>query len=124
MDNGNGSNSSMPNLPSVDFYMENEIKKASSMLYCFTNTLGEEKIPKELLEIAKGVVFFTIVKAGFMFTGRYGSGIVVAKLNDGRWSAPSAVTISGVGWGLQIGAELTDGTFNTKIYILILQTFL
>eukprot|EP00597_Dinobryon_sp_UTEXLB2267_P005096 CAMPEP_0170070704 /NCGR_PEP_ID=MMETSP0019_2-20121128/8894_1 /TAXON_ID=98059 /ORGANISM="Dinobryon sp., Strain UTEXLB2267" /LENGTH=424 /DNA_ID=CAMNT_0010279045 /DNA_START=174 /DNA_END=1448 /DNA_ORIENTATION=- len=108
MDNGNGSNGSMPNLPSVDFYMENEIKKAASMLYCFTNTLGEEKIPKELLEIAKGVVFFTIVKAGFMFTGRYGSGIVVAKLNDGRWSAPSAVTISGVGWGLQIGAELTD----------------
>ena len=30
----------------------------------------QEKIPKELLEIARGVVFFTIVKAGFMFTGR------------------------------------------------------
>lgn len=45
----------------------------------------------------------------FLVLCRYGSGIVVAKLADGRWSAPSAVTISGVGWGLQVGAELTDG---------------
>lgn len=78
------------------------------MLYCFKNTLGEEKIPKELLDIAKGVVFLTVVKAGFMFTGRYGTGIVVAKLADGSWSAPSAVVLTGLGWGIQIGAELTD----------------
>ncbi len=78
------------------------------MLYCFKNTLGEEKIPKELLDIAKGVVFLTVVKAGFMFTGRYGTGLVVAKLADGSWSAPSAVVLTGLGWGLQIGAELTD----------------
>lgn len=78
------------------------------MLYNFKNTLGEEKIPRELLDIAKGVVFLTIVKAGFMFTGRYGTGIVVAKLPDGRWSAPSALMLTGMGWGLQVGAEVTD----------------
>jgi len=100
--------STMPSLPSVDFYLEKEIKKATMMLYSFKNTLGEEKIPRELLDIAKGVVFFTIIKVGFMFTGRYGTGLVVAKLPDGTWSAPSAVQMSGVGWGLQIGAELTD----------------
>jgi len=100
--------STIPNLPSVDFYLEKEIKKATMMLYSFKNTLGEEKIPKELLDIAKGVVFFTIIKVGFMFTGRYGTGLVVAKLPDGTWSAPSAVQMSGLGWGLQIGAELTD----------------
>lgn len=98
----------MPSLPSIDFYLEKEIKKATMMLYSFKNTLGEEKIPRELLDIAKGVVFFTIIKVGFMFTGRYGTGLVVAKLPDGTWSAPSAVQMSGVGWGLQIGAELTD----------------
>jgi lipid-binding SYLF domain-containing protein len=98
----------MPNLPSIDFYLEKEIKKATTMLYSFKNTLGEEKIPRELLDIAKGVVFFTIIKVGFMFTGRYGTGLVVAKLPDGTWSAPSAVQMSGLGWGLQIGAELTD----------------
>lgn len=88
--------------------MENEIVKATNMLYNFKNTLGEEKIPRELLDISKGVVFLTIVKAGFMFTGRYGTGIVVSKLPDGRWSAPSALMLTGLGWGLQIGAELTD----------------
>jgi lipid-binding SYLF domain-containing protein len=100
--------SQVPSLPSIDFYLENEIKKATSMLFCFKNTLGEEKIPRELLDIAKGVVFLTMLKAGFMFTGRYGTGLVVAKLPDDTWSAPSAVQLSGVGWGLQIGAELTD----------------
>eukprot|EP00286_Rhodomonas_abbreviata_P001330 CAMPEP_0181289092 /NCGR_PEP_ID=MMETSP1101-20121128/696_1 /TAXON_ID=46948 /ORGANISM="Rhodomonas abbreviata, Strain Caron Lab Isolate" /LENGTH=426 /DNA_ID=CAMNT_0023393287 /DNA_START=11 /DNA_END=1292 /DNA_ORIENTATION=- len=98
----------IPSLPSIDFYLENEIKKASTMLYTFKHTLGEEKIPRELLDIAKGVVFFTIIKVGFMFTGRYGTGIVVAKLPDGTWSAPSAVQMTGMGWGLQVGAELTD----------------
>eukprot|EP00349_Pseudokeronopsis_sp_Brazil_P005140 CAMPEP_0202967928 /NCGR_PEP_ID=MMETSP1396-20130829/12979_1 /ASSEMBLY_ACC=CAM_ASM_000872 /TAXON_ID= /ORGANISM="Pseudokeronopsis sp., Strain Brazil" /LENGTH=276 /DNA_ID=CAMNT_0049693567 /DNA_START=421 /DNA_END=1248 /DNA_ORIENTATION=- len=95
-------------MPSVDFYMENEIAKATNMLYSFKNTLGEEKIPRELLDIAKGVVFLTILKAGFMFTGRYGTGIVLAKLPDGRWSAPSALMLTGLGWGLQIGAEVTE----------------
>lgn len=100
--------SKLPSLPSVDFYLEKEIKKAATMLYSFKNSLGEEKIPRELLDIAKGVVFFTIIKVGFMFTGRYGTGLVVAKLPDGTWSAPSAVQMTGLGWGLQVGAELTD----------------
>mmetsp|Transcript_29128 Transcript_29128/g.66045 ORF Transcript_29128/g.66045 Transcript_29128/m.66045 type:complete len:387 (-) Transcript_29128:14-1174(-) len=100
--------STIPNLPSMDFYLEREIQKAAAMLYNFKNTLGEEKIPRELLDIAKGVVFFTIVKVGFMFTARYGTGLVVAKLEDGRWSAPSAVQMTGLGWGLQMGAEVTD----------------
>jgi len=95
-------------IPSIDFYLENEIKNATIMLYNFKLTLGEEKIPKELLEIAKGVVFLTIAKCGFMFTARYGTGLVVAKLEDDSWSAPSAVTMSGIGWGLQVGAELTE----------------
>lgn len=100
--------SKIPNLPSIDFYLENEIKKATRMLLCLRNTLGEETIPRELLEISKGVVFLTVIKAGFMFTGRYGTGLVIAKLSDGSWSAPSAVVLTGLGWGLQIGAELTD----------------
>jgi lipid-binding SYLF domain-containing protein len=100
--------SKIPSMPSIDFYLEKEIAKATTMLYNFKNTLGEEKIPRELLDIARGVVFFTIIKVGFMFTGRYGTGLVVAKLPDGSWSAPSAVQMSGLGWGLQVGAELTD----------------
>lgn len=35
--------------------------------------------------------------------GRYGTGLVVSKLNDGTWSAPSAVQLLGLGWGFQVG---------------------
>ncbi len=34
-------------------------------------SIGEDRIPRELLDIAKGVVFFTIIKVGFMFTGYF-----------------------------------------------------
>ena len=98
----------MPSLPGVNFQLEQEINKAIMILKDFSSTSGEEKIPRELLDLAQGVVFLTIIKAGFMFTGRYGTGLIVTKLRDGTWSAPSAVMVSGVGWGMQIGAEVTD----------------
>ena len=51
-----------------------------------------------------GLAVFTILKAGFVFSGKAGSGLVVARLPDGSWSAPSCIATAGVGWGLQIGA--------------------
>lgn len=59
----------LPAFPSIDFYLENEIEKATIMLYNFKNSLGEDKIPKELLDISKGVIFLTVIKVGAMFTG-------------------------------------------------------
>jgi lipid-binding SYLF domain-containing protein len=40
-------------------------------------------IPRHVLENAKGFAIFTILKAGFLFSARAGSGIVIAKLPDG-----------------------------------------
>lgn len=51
------------------------------------------------------------MKAGFIFSGRAGSGIIVARLPDGSWSPPSAIVTAGAGVGGQIGAELTDFVF-------------
>jgi lipid-binding SYLF domain-containing protein len=51
---------------------------------------------------------FQVVKAGFVFSGKAGSGIVIARLPDGSWSAPSCIGTAGVGWGLQVGADITD----------------
>jgi lipid-binding SYLF domain-containing protein len=92
----------------MDFYLEKEINKAAVMVNHFKSNLDGQMIPRSLLEMAKGVVFFTIIKLGFVFTGRYGTGLVIARLPGGKWSAPSAVQISGVGWGMQVGAELTS----------------
>jgi lipid-binding SYLF domain-containing protein len=43
-----------------------------------------------------------------VFSGKAGSGIVIARLPDGSWSAPSCIATGGLGWGLQIGADITD----------------
>ncbi|KZT23795.1 DUF500-domain-containing protein [Neolentinus lepideus HHB14362 ss-1] len=65
-------------------------------------------IPRSVLENAKGFAILTIFKAGFLFSARAGSGIVIARLDDGTWSAPSAIGTAGVGVGGQAGAEVTD----------------
>ncbi|KZT08035.1 DUF500-domain-containing protein [Laetiporus sulphureus 93-53] len=65
-------------------------------------------IPRSVLYNAKGLAIFTVFKAGFLFSARAGAGIVIAKLDDGTWSAPSAIGTAGVGVGGQAGAEMTD----------------
>jgi SH3 domain-containing YSC84-like protein 1 len=52
-----------------------------------------------------------VLKAGFLGSARYGNGIVVARLSDRTWSAPSAIGLGGAGFGGQIGFELTDFVF-------------
>jgi lipid-binding SYLF domain-containing protein len=55
-----------------------------------------------------GLAIFQVVKAGFVFSGKAGSGLVISRLPDGSWSAPSCIATGGVGWGLQVGADITD----------------
>ena len=95
-------------LPQVNFFLENEIRNATMMVNRMTGQSGEKSIPRDMLGVAKGVAFLTILKVGFGFSGRYGTGLVISRLPDDTWSAPSAITISGVGWGFQFGGELTD----------------
>lgn len=68
-------------------------------------------IPPQVLANAKGLAIITQIKAGFLFSGRAGSGVIVARLPDGSWSAPSALVTAGAGVGGQIGAEITDFVF-------------
>lgn len=71
----------------------------------------EQVIPPLVLKNAKGLAVITVLKAGFLFSGRAGSGVIVARLPDGLWSPPSAIVTGGAGVGGQIGAELTDFVF-------------
>lgn len=61
----------------------------------------------DLLERAKGVAIFpSVIKAGFVFGGKHGEGLVLKRDSvTGKWYGPSFVTIAGASWGLQIGAE-------------------
>ncbi|KAJ1919438.1 hypothetical protein GGI16_005034 [Coemansia sp. S142-1] len=91
--------------------LDKECVKAAKILNAFVSPggLGTDKyIPPSILARAKGVAFLSVLKAGFIWSGRVGSGLVVARLPDGRWSAPSAIATAGAGVGGQIGAEITD----------------
>lgn len=95
--------------------MASECKKCGKILASFVDprqAFGPDKIiPPQILANAKGLAILTVIKAGFLGSARYGNGIVVARLSDGTWSAPSAIGTGGAGFGGQIGFELTDFVF-------------
>ncbi|XP_028855407.1 SH3 domain-containing YSC84-like protein 1 [Denticeps clupeoides] len=92
--------------------LKSEAKKAAKILREFTeisNRGGPDKlIPAHVIAKAEGLAILSVIKAGFMITARGGSGIVISRLADGRWSAPSAIGIAGLGGGFEIGLEASD----------------
>ncbi|KAF8411089.1 hypothetical protein HHK36_003628 [Tetracentron sinense] len=98
--------------------MEYEIYKATNTIrgYGKVGYLKPEKsIPDAILRQAKGLAIITVVKVGVMVTYNIGTGLVIARREDGTWSPPSAISSFGVGWGAQAGGELTD-------FIIVLRT--
>ncbi|KAI4522898.1 DUF500-domain-containing protein [Schizophyllum commune Loenen D] len=88
-----------------------ECTKAAKIFQSFVDSANnglDGIIPREIIEHAKGFAIFSVFKAGFLFSARAGSGVVIARLDNGSWSAPSAIGTAGVGFGSQAGAEVTD----------------
>lgn len=98
--------------------MEYEIYKATNTIRGY-NKVGyltpEKSIPDAILKQAKGLAILTVAKVGVMVTYNIGTGLVVARRQDGSWSPPSAVSTFGIGWGAQAGGEVTD-------FIIVLRT--
>ncbi|CAL5393854.1 unnamed protein product [Camellia sinensis] len=98
--------------------MEYEIYKATNTIRGY-NQVGlltpEKSIPDAILKQAKGLAILTVAKVGVMVTYNIGTGLVVARRQDGSWSPPSAISTFGIGWGAQAGGELTD-------FIIVLRT--
>lgn len=96
-----------------------ECEKAARILRAFCAVNEKEavlqNIPAEVVAKAKGLAIMTVVKAGFIWSGKLGTGLVVARLPDGSWSAPSCIGTGGVGFGFQAGADITD-------FVIILNT--
>lgn len=95
------------------FSLPGEAEKAANILESFLANPQDpnsalNSIPKPVLQRARGLAIFQVIKAGFIFSGKAGSGIVIARLPDGSWSAPSCIATGGLGWGLQAGADVTD----------------
>jgi lipid-binding SYLF domain-containing protein len=94
--------------------MQDDVDQAVSIIQRFRD-IPEKSIPVEVLRDAKGLAIMTVIKAGFIFSGRGGTGVVVARTGKG-WSGPSAIGTGGAGFGLQIGAQVTEFVFVLNTY--------
>jgi SH3 domain-containing YSC84-like protein 1 len=93
--------------------MQDDVDQAATIIERFRD-IPEKSIPKEVLRDAKGLAIMTVVKGGFIFSGRIGSGVVISRVGKG-WSGPSAIGTGGAGFGLQIGGNVTE-------FVIVLNT--
>lgn len=89
---------------------EQELVNQSVDILRAFHQMPERQIPRRILNDARGLAIVRVLKAGFVFSGKGGEGVVVARTGNG-WSGPSFIGLGGAGWGLQIGAQLTDFIF-------------
>jgi lipid-binding SYLF domain-containing protein len=93
--------------------LQDDVDQAATIIERF-QAVPEKAIPQAVLKDARGLAVMTVIKAGFGFSGRGGKGVVVARTGNG-WSGPSAIGTGGAGFGLQIGAEVTE-------FVMVLNT--
>lgn len=62
----------------------------------------EKSIPQAILRQAEGFAILSVVNIGVIVTYNVGTGLVIARRDDGSWSPPCAISSFGVGWGPQV----------------------
>ena len=80
---------------------EQEVVNRSAAIMRGFRSIPESDIPRSVMRNARGLAIMTVVKAGFVFSGKGGQGVVVARTGNG-WSGPSFIGTGGAGWGLQV----------------------
>ena len=89
------------------FYVEQEAHEASG-----DKPKGKakvvKKIPTEVIKNAKGLAIFTTMRTGLWVSGAGGSGILMAKKEDGTWSPPSGLLLHTAGLGFLVGVDIYD----------------
>eukprot|EP00597_Dinobryon_sp_UTEXLB2267_P001655 CAMPEP_0170080802 /NCGR_PEP_ID=MMETSP0019_2-20121128/16841_1 /TAXON_ID=98059 /ORGANISM="Dinobryon sp., Strain UTEXLB2267" /LENGTH=279 /DNA_ID=CAMNT_0010294939 /DNA_START=214 /DNA_END=1053 /DNA_ORIENTATION=+ len=85
-----------------------EIRKAAYSIHNLMSSkwIRDKAIPVSLISCC--LAFITVLKGGFGFGAKMGTGLVIARLASGEWSGPSAIASVGLSWGFQVGADLTD----------------
>jgi lipid-binding SYLF domain-containing protein len=69
---------------------------------------GLEALPRYIITARAVMIVPELLRGGFILGGRYGQGVVLARLPDGSWSYPAFYSSSGGTIGLQIGGQLSQ----------------
>ncbi len=92
---------------------QEEVRNAAQIMRDFRR-LPEPGIPEAVLRNARGLAIMEVARGGAGITGRAGKGIVVSRTGRG-WSGPVFIATGGVGFGPQIGGDVTE-------FVLVLNT--
>src|ERR1700691_511296 len=69
----------------------------------------DKAIPDKVMRDARCVaVIPSMVKIAVGFGGSHGKGVATCRTENGKWSAPAPITITGGSWGLQLGGQAVD----------------
>lgn len=93
-------------LPAMASSEQDQVNQAANIVQRF-KAMPEKEIPQEIMRDARGLAILTVVKGGFVWSGKIGNGVVVTRTPSG-WSGPSFVRTMGAGFGAQIGGEVTE----------------
>lgn len=87
---------------------EQRVADAADVLDQFLR-IPEQSIPPAMLSRAYAVaVVPSVVRIGFGLGARRGKGILVVRQDDGSWSNPAFITLTGGSLGFQAGVQRTD----------------
>ncbi len=68
-----------------------------------------ESIPHKLINDCQGIIIIPkMINAGFVVGAKRGRGIAMVKLENGKWSNPVFITLTGGSIGAQIGVQSVD----------------
>lgn len=73
-----------------------------------SSTQSKKKIPPRIVQNAVGLAIFSCMRSGLWKSGSGGSGILVARKSDGRWSPPSGLLLHTAALGFVIGVDVYD----------------
>ena len=114
----------VPGAVGAQIKLKDNVDEAVTILEHFRD-MPEKAIPEAVMRDAKGLAILTVLKAGLLFSGQGGLGLVVVRTKGGwvhvvygragGWSGPSAIATGGAGFGYQVGAEVTE-------YVMVLNT--
>lgn len=67
-----------------------------------------KKIPERVIQNAVGLAIFTTMRSGLWISGAGGSGVLIARKEDGTWSPPSGILLHTAGLGFLVGIDIYD----------------
>jgi lipid-binding SYLF domain-containing protein len=66
------------------------------------------KIPQKVIQNCVGLAIFSTMRTGLWVSGAGGSGVLVARKEDGSWAPPSGILIHTLGVGWMVGVDIYD----------------